>query len=371
MTVHDERGAPDRSAEPSGEAFDAAEEVLANALQREREFSGRARAGLAVSLQQLFASRDFAILLVTSFIFVFFAVARPRFLDPSNLTSVVRQVSLVGIVAVGMTYLFVAGELDLSVGSNYGFLVTTVAYLIVRQRADPWLAALAVIGLGLATGLVNGVLVTRVGLPSFITTMGSMAALRGATNLVSGGYPISARGTDSIFYHMVGGRFLGVMPDLALWMFGVILIGGIVLAKTRFGYSVYATGGNVEAALYNGISTKRVKLICFVMTGGLCGLIAALLFGWIGIAPYNTGNGFELRVIAAVVLGGTGLFGGRGTIFGTFVGTLLLGMLTNGLVLLGVKQFWDGVVSGLVIVVAAGLDLIVRRKAFARRQLRA
>jgi ribose transport system permease protein len=170
---------------------------------------------------------------------------------------------------------------------------------------------------------------------------------------------------------MVGGRFLGVMPDLALWMFGVILIGGIVLAKTRFGYSVYATGGNVEAALYNGISTKRVKLICFVMTGGLCGLIAALLFGWIGIAPYNTGNGFELRVIAAVVLGGTGLFGGRGTIFGTFVGTLLLGMLTNGLVLLGVKQFWDGVVSGLVIVIAAGLDLIVRRKAFARRQLRA
>jgi ribose transport system permease protein len=159
------------------------------------------------------------------------------------------------------------------------------------------------------------------------------------------------------------------MPDLALWMTGVMLAGGIVLAKTRFGYSVYATGGNVETAMYNGISTRRVKLICFVISGGLCGLIAALLFGWIGIAPYNTGNDFELRVIAAVVLGGTGLFGGRGSILGTFIGTLLLGMLSNGLVLLGVRQFWDGVVSGFVILAAAGLDLVVRRNAFVRMQL--
>src|SRR5205823_13864563 len=158
---------------------------------------------------------------------------------------------------------------------------------------------------------------------------------------------------------MVGGRFLGVMPDLALWMFGVILIGGIVLAKTRFGYSVYATGGNVEAALYNGISTKRVKLIRFVMTGGLCGLIAALLFGWIGLAPYNTGNGFELRVIAAAVVGGTGLFGGRGTILGTFIGALVLGILTNGLIMVGVRQFWDGIAAGALILSVAALDLIV------------
>ena len=116
----------------------------------------------------------------------------------------------------------------------------------------------------------------------------------------------------------------------------------------------------------NGIPTRRVKLICFTLTGGLCGLIAALLFGWIAIAPYNTGNGFELRVIAAVVLGGTGLFGGRGTVFGTFIGALLLAMLANGLILLGVRTFWDGVVSGVIIVVAAAFDLLARRSAEAQ-----
>src|SRR5216683_652031 len=178
MTAHDDRRALDRSAEPSGADFDAAEEVLANALQREREFSGRARAGLAVSLQQLFASRDFAILLVTSFIFLFFAVARPRFLDPSNLTSVVRQVSLIGIVAVGMTYLFVAGELDLSVGSVFGFLTVLMGFLVARNGFDPWIATLAVVAGGLAIGAMNGVITTRLNIPSFIVTLGALTAFR-------------------------------------------------------------------------------------------------------------------------------------------------------------------------------------------------
>jgi ribose transport system permease protein len=314
-------------------------------------------------LVRLLRNRDFTILLATGVIFLFFALANPRFRSADNLLGIVRQVSLPGIVAVGMTYLFVAGELDLSVGSNYGFLVTVVAWLIVWRGVNPWLAALAVIGLGISTGLVNGLLVTRVGIPSFITTMGSMAALRGAANLVSGGYPISASSTDSLFYKLAGGRVFGVIPDLTLWMLLVMLIGGVVLARTRFGFSVHATGGNVESAMCNGIATRRVKLICFILTGGLCGLIAALLFGWIAIAPYNTGNGFELVVIAAVVLGGTGLFGGRGSIFGTLVGALLLGMLSNGLILLGVRTFWDGVVSGIIIVIAAALDLVVRRSA--------
>jgi ribose transport system permease protein len=314
-------------------------------------------------LVRLLRNRDFTILLATGAVFLFFALANPRFHSADNLLGIVRQVSLPGIVAVGMTYLFVAGELDLSVGSNYGFLVTVVAWLIVWRGVNPWLAALAVIGLGISTGLVNGLLVTRAGIPSFIATMGSMAALRGAANLVSGGYPISASDTDSLFYKVAGGRVFGLIPDLTLWMLVVMLIGGVVLARTRFGFSVHATGGNVEAAMCNGIATRRVKLICFTLTGGLCGLIAALLFGWIAIAPYNTGNGFELQVIAAVVLGGTGLFGGRGTIFGTLVGALLLGMLNNGLILLGVRTFWDGVVSGVIIVIAAALDLVVRQSA--------
>jgi ribose transport system permease protein len=190
----------DRPAEQTSDAYDVVEEVLTGALERGSEIRGPGPAGWTAFLERLLTNRDFAIMLVTSFIFLFFGLASPRFLELNNLMNVVRQVSLIGIVAVGMTYVFIAGELDLSVGSNYGLLVTALAHLIVREALDAWSAVLIIIGLGLGVGLINGLLVTMAGLPSFIVTMGSMVALRGATNLVSGGYPISARDTDSIFY---------------------------------------------------------------------------------------------------------------------------------------------------------------------------
>jgi ribose/xylose/arabinose/galactoside ABC-type transport system permease subunit len=146
----------------------------------------------------------------------------------------------------------------------------------------------------------------------------------------------------------------------------VMLIGGIVLARTKFGSDVYATGGDVEAARNNGIDTKRVKLVCFVLMGGLCGLSAALLFGRVGLAPLSAGVNLELQVIAAVIIGGVALFGGRGTIFGSLIGVLILSMLTSGIILMGVRQFWDGVAAGAVILVAAGIDLLVRQGAGTR-----
>lgn len=314
-------------------------------------------------VNRLLATRDLGILAVAALTFVCFSLAAPRFFALQNLISILREASLLCILAVGMTYLLIAGEFDLSVGANYGFLVTVLAFFIVLRGMDPWLAGGLVVLIGVAVGLINGLLVTQVKLQSFIATLGSMAVLRGAANLVSGGYPISARDETPNFYSLLGGRWLGGVPNLTLLMIAIVAIGGVVLAKTRFGYEVYATGGDEESARFSGINTAAVKLICFTLTGGLCGLIATLLFGWIGLAPYNTGNGFELRVIAASVVGGTGLFGGRGTIFGTLVGALLLGMLTNGLILLGVKQFWDGIAAGTLILVVAGLDLLVRRKA--------
>jgi ribose/xylose/arabinose/galactoside ABC-type transport system permease subunit len=150
-----------------------------------------------------------------------------------------------------------------------------------------------------------------------------------------------------------------------------LLLGGVVLAKTRFGYWIYATGSDEEPARFSGIGTRTIKLACFALTGGLCGVIAALMFGWIALAPYNTGTGFELRVIAAAIIGGTGLFGGRGTILGTFVGAILLGTLTNGLIMLNVRQFWDGIAIGILILVVAALDLLVRKGAARMAQVNA
>jgi ribose transport system permease protein len=318
---------------------------------------------LPVLLSRLIATRDVGILIVAAVTFICFSLSAPRFLVAQNLLNILREASLLCILSVGMTYLLVAGEFDLSAGSNYGFLVTVIAFLIVRRGVDPWLAGGAVIALGVGVGCVNGLVVTRAKLPSFIATLGSMAILRGAANVVSGGYPISAENENDLFYRLIGGHLPGRIPNLILVMFCTLIVGGLVLAKTRFGYEVYSTGGNEEASRLNGINTARVKLVCFMTTGGLCGLIATLLFGWIGLAPYNTGNGFELRVIAAAVVGGTGLFGGRGTIFGTFVGAILLGMLTNGLILMSVRQFWDGVTSGALILIVSTLDLVVRRSA--------
>jgi ribose transport system permease protein len=317
----------------------------------------------AVLLSRLLAARELGILVVGVLLFVFFSLSAPRFFTVQNLIGILREASLLCILAVGMTYLLVAGEFDLSVGANYGFLATVLAFLVVVRGLNPWLAGCLVILLGLTIGVLNGLLVIGVKLQSFIATLGSMAMLRGAANIVSGGYPISAKNENLSFYQVIGGKWLGRIPNLTLLMIVILLIGGLMLQKTRFGYSVYSTGGDEESARFSGVNTAAVKLTCFALTGALCGLIAVLLFGWIGLAPYNTGTGFELRVIAAAIVGGTSLFGGRGTIFGTLVGALLLGMLTNGLILLGVRQFWDGVAAGTLILVVAALDLLVRRSA--------
>jgi len=305
---------------------------------------------------------DLGILAIVLFLFAFFSLTTARFLSVGNLFDILRQVSLLAILVVGVTYLMIAGEFDLSVGSNYGLLATLVGFLVVNRQVNPWLATLIVIVLGMIVGFLNGLLVTGLGLSSFIVTFGSMITLRGATDLVSGGFPISATDFHSSFYSLLEGSFPGEIPHLVVLMIIITGIAGVVLATTRFGCNVYAVGGSANAARSCGINVRVVKVACFVITGGLCGIIAASLFGWIGIAPYNTGSGYELRAIAAAVLGGTGLFGGRGTVFGSVMGCVLLGMLTDGLIMMGVRQFWDGVASGGIILIAATIDLVLRQK---------
>ncbi|MHB8630260.1 MAG: ABC transporter permease, partial [Aggregatilineales bacterium] len=230
----------------------------------------------------------------------------------------------------------------------------------------------------LLIGTINGLLVTRVKLPAFIVTLGMLAVLRGIANALSGGLSYEVpTGINNSFYQVFGGdiplpgiRLPGntsdnpfVLPNQVIIMLIVTIIGGIVLARTRFGSNVYATGGDAEAARNNGINTGRIKLICFILTGGLCALTGALQYGRTEMAPFSVQTGLELQVIAACIIGGVGLFGGRGTIFGSFIGVVFLSMLPAGLIMVGVQNFWQGVVLGAVILSAAGLDLIVRRAA--------
>jgi ribose transport system permease protein len=306
-------------------------------------------------------NRSLTITIAGLIIFAFFSLTTRQFLTANNLLNVVRNVSLIGIVAVGMTCVLVAGEIDLSVGSVYGVLIVALGLLVSTLGLDPWLATLVVILLGVLIGTLNGTLVTRFGIPSFIVTLAMLTAYRSAALILSGQKPSVTQAIGS-FYDLTGGS-IGPVPWLIVWMLLVGVIGGVILSTSKFGYHVYATGGSLEAARNTGIDTARVKIVCFALTSGLCGLVAGLLWGYLHTAAPVTGTGFEFRVIGAVIVGGVLLSGGRGPIYGSLVGAVIIGMITSGLVLMGFSQDIGDVATGLLIVAVGTFDLIARRTA--------
>ena len=261
-----------------------------------------------------------------------------------------------------MTIVFVAGEIDLSIGSVYGFLMVIMGILVVQVGITPWLAMLLVIGLGGLIGLMNGLIVTRLNIPSFIATLAMLTAFRSAALIMAGDHPLVARG-GGLFYDMTGGYIAGTIPWFVIWLAVITVVGGFVLWRTTFGYHVYAVGGSEEAAVNSGINAKRVKVICFVLISALCGLIGALVFGYLHVTDPTTGTGFEFRVAGAVLIGGIALGGGRGTVYGSFIGAIIVGMIGRGLVLLGLDPHYSDMATGLLIMVTGVLDLAVRRAA--------
>lgn len=336
--------------EPSFSGAPRGDALAADSL-RERRFA------------RLFQMRELGILAAAVALFVALTLAKGTlFLSEFNLLNVARTISFLGIVAVGMTFLFIAGELDLSVGSGYGFLGIVAAWLIINHGINPALAAPLAIAAGAGIGFFNGVVTTYFRIPSFIVTLGMLSALRGLALLSSNAWPISGD-VPGWFVRLTSGyAFGGKVPAQVFWFVGVMLIGGWVLAKTRFGYHVYATGSNARAAANAGIPVQRVKIICFVLTGALTGLVGALSVGWLSGANPLTGQAFELDVIAAVIIGGTNLFGGSGSMFGTFLGAAIIGMIGNGLILLGADANAIPVVQGGIIIVAVLLDVVIRRR---------
>lgn len=323
--------------------------------------NGRTDDALSSRLARLLRAREVGIFCGALALFILLSVLAPQFATPDNLFNVVRQISLLGIIAVGMTFVFISGELDLSVGSMYGLLAIVMAQLTINGGIDPFAAALAVIAMGAVLGLVNGTITTRFAIPSFIVTLGMLAVLRGAALLVSEGMPVS--GLDAPAFETATSAYLfGIVPAQAVWLLLVVAVGAWVLTRTRFGYDVYATGGNAAAARHVGINVARVKTTSFVITGALVGLASAILIGWLrGTSPL-TGQSFELDVIAAVIIGGTNLFGGAGSVIGTFLGAAIIGMISNGLVLLGVSAYWEPVVKGAVIIIAVLVSVTIRRR---------
>ncbi len=304
--------------------------------------------------------REIGVLAALILIGIFLTAATPFFLTTNNLLNISRQMVIISIIAVGMTYLIISREFDLSVGSTYGLAGIIAGTLVLKLGIDIWVAVPLVLLLGALIGLINGLMVTKIGIPSFIVTLGMLSVLRGFALVLANGWPISDLPPSS-FFSVFAGTILGI-PTHTIWMIAILLIGGFVLSRTPFGYHIYATGGNPRAARLMGINTNRVKLINFVITATLASLGGLLTLGFLNSVTPTAGTGLELDIIASVVIGGTALAGGAGSILGTFLGAAIMSTVRNGLVLLGVSAYWQQAAIGLVIVIAVTVDVLSTRR---------
>ncbi|OCA85915.1 ribose ABC transporter permease [Bacillus sp. FJAT-27225] len=282
------------------------------------------------------------------------SVLNPSFLEPLNILNLLRQVAINALIAFGMTFVILTGGIDLSVGAILALSSALTAGMIV-SGVDPIFAIVIGCVLGAVMGTVNGLLITKGKMAPFIATLATMTIFRGLTLVYTDGNPITGLGDNYLFQLFGRGYFLGI-PVPAITMIVTFVLLYILLHKTPFGRKTYAIGGNEKAALISGIKVPNVKVMVYALSGLMAALAGAILTSRLNSAQPTAGTSYELDAIAAVVLGGTSLSGGKGRIVGTLIGALIIGTLNNGLNLLGVSSFYQMVVKGIVIAIAVLLD---------------
>lgn len=311
---------------------------------------------VAVERRSRFATLDwrrYVIYIGFVVIFIFFAIllGDQGFLSPNNLLNILRQTATITVIAVGMTYVIACAEIDLSVGSVAG-----LASVVTAMAVANWGVVAGVIAgllVGVVVGSINGGLVAGLGIPSFLVTLGMLGIAFGLAQWITDSAP---QPILSYAYNLAfGSGNLGPFPGLVVWMAIFVAVGAIVLSKTRFGRQVLATGGNRMAAEFTGINTKRIKFEVLLISGTVAAFAGMLYAGRLQSGRFQWGQGDELSAIAAVILGGTSLFGGAGSVIGTLFGALLIGLINNGLILAGLDSSQQQVVRGLIIILAVAL----------------
>jgi len=273
------------------------------------------------------------------------------FLNPTNLLNIVRQTAIIAVMAVAMTFVIAAAEIDLSIGSLAGLASVVTALAILQYGILAGIVAGLLVGL--IVGSLNGFLVTRVGIPSFLVTLGMLSAAQGAAMWISATAPIPI--ANDVYNNILGSGEVGPIPSLIIWPLVFLVVGNVVLRKTAYGRQVLATGGNAMAARFSGVKTRRIKFLVFLVSGTVAALAGMLYAGHLQSGRFEWGQGDELSVIAAVILGGTSLFGGAGTVIGSVFGALLIGLINNGLVLMGLDVSQQLIIRGLIIILAVAL----------------
>lgn len=287
-------------------------------------------------------------------LFVIVGVLNPDFLAPMNLLNLLRQVSINALIAFGMTFVILTGGIDLSVGAILALSSALMAGMMV-SGLDPVLAIGFACLIGALLGAVNGAFIAKAKMAPFIATLATMTVFRGLTLVYTNGNPITGL-SDSFWFQVFGRGYLLGLPVPAITVIISFVILWCLLHKTPFGRKIYAIGGNEKAALISGINVDRMKILIYALNGLLAALAGAILASRLDSAQPTAGTSYELDAIAAVVLGGTSLSGGRGRIVGTLIGALIIGTLNNGLNLLGVSSFYQLVVKGAVILLAVYID---------------
>ncbi|MFB7638101.1 ABC transporter permease [Peribacillus butanolivorans] len=298
--------------------------------------------------------QKFGPLLALILLFIVITVLNPSFMEPNNILNLLRQTSINALIAFGMTFIILTGGIDLSVGSILALSSALMAGMMV-SGLDPILAILVGVLLGTLMGVINGILVSKGKMAPFIVTLATMTIFRGLTLVYTDGKPITGIGDSELFQMLGRGYFLGLPVPVVVMIIAFFIL-WFLLHKTSFGRKTYAIGGNEKASRISGIKVDRVKVAIYGLAGTMAAIAGAILTSRLNSAQPTAGQSYEMDAIAAVVLGGTSLSGGKGRLFGTLVGVLIIGTLNNGMNLLGVSSFYQQVVKGAVILVAVLLD---------------
>lgn len=297
--------------------------------------------------------KNYGIYLILLALIVFFSIFAPSFMKFNNIINVTRQVSMLGIAAVGMTFVLILGGIDLSIGSQITLINVVCAWLMAKGDWNPWLACLVGLLMTVAVGFMNGCIIARVKMPPLIVTLATMTSLEGVAYIISDGLPIFGFPKG---FSILGQGYIGPIPVPVIIMVIVLSAGAFMLNKTYFGRHFYAVGGNEEASTLSGINTNRIKYLAYTLSGLFAGLAGIVMLSRTNSGQAVAGKGFEFDVLTAVVLGGVSVNGGVGRISQVVAGVLIIGILSNGLVLCNVNTYWQMVVKGIVLMLAVGFD---------------
>lgn len=313
----------------------------------------------SVSRRRFRLPEEIGVIVALVVIMAVIGVARPHFLNPLNLLTMLSHTTFLGVLAIGMVFLLAIREIDLSVGWIFNFSAVVMALLIVAGL-NPWIAGVAGVCFGALLGLFNGLLAVILRLPAIIVTLGTYSMFQGLSLVINRGRAVVPADQSSNYFTAISARIFGVLPVTAAVFVVLAVVMHFVLHRTRFGYRVQAVGSNPEAAALAGISNSVVRLQTLVLMGAICGLSGAMYVGFRGAIDPNEGSDFVLAVVAAVIIGGTPLSGGAGTVIGAVIGMLIIQVISSGLIFFGIDATWSTFVTGAVIVIAVSLDQLVK-----------